>query len=93
VEARLQEPDADRLTLGGSIDRCLHQLPSNAGILNRWIDRYRPDPPDDRALIHEIASGNAAVHLGNPEKTRGWPSTIAIVLAAACGEGKSGGKP
>jgi hypothetical protein len=60
--------------------RCLHQLSSNASVLDRWIDRDWPNAGYGRMQIdkdaaddHSIVLGHYSVETGVLDQHRGYP--------------------
>jgi hypothetical protein len=61
MKCRLQQSRSRKATLARVVHDGLHQHPSDAPVLNVWIDRYRPDTGYCRALVKAVASNNATI--------------------------------
>jgi hypothetical protein len=71
VERVLKQPDARRVL--PALDHGLHQLPPDAGVLARWIDRDRTDPADRAALVDEVRADHTAIDFRDHAPYRRMP--------------------
>ncbi len=61
--AGLEQPHSNKTTLPRSLHHRLHQRTAYLAVLERGIDRDRPNTGDRVALIQEIAADNSTVDL------------------------------
>jgi hypothetical protein len=57
----LKQPDARGVSLGNPVEHGGHKRAADLVILRRRIDADRPDSRDDRTLVEEVATHDAAV--------------------------------
>src|ERR1700722_10122197 len=63
--SRLHKPDPGQVVGRDAIEHVLHHRAAGAAVLHFRIDADWTDPRNRRALVHEIAAGDASVQLGD----------------------------